>query len=150
MTAVALTLAVGLLGAIGAIVWLAHRGDKRTDRILAGADVLATTRTELGAQTVRAERADFELKSATSALAVERARVFALEDYVATQAIDTDPNADLADDDVAGRLLRLSRKLGGAAAEAHPRGSVHREAEPAVRDEVAPAGPGPDDLLRPE
>lgn len=150
MIVAVIILAIALAGAIGAQIYLVNRGERRVDMVLAGGDKLAATRDALMLKTIAGERSDFELKQAQAALTLHKARADALEEYVAHDAAETDPNADLAPDDVAGRVLRLSRRWGAAAAEAHPGSAVRAGGEPAVHSTAAEEAPGPDGLLRPE
>ena len=98
-------------------------------------------------QQSRAERAELQRDSLEHDLATERARSKALEDYA--DELDANPNADLAPDDVAGRLRRLLPHDAKAAPAGDP---VRGSAEPAVPPHSAEDGgdgAGPDDLLRP-
>jgi hypothetical protein len=104
------TLGTTLIGAIGAIVWLVYRGDKRVDQVLNASDVVSSTREEMAKLTLESERLRFELRMTKRTLDHERALMKSLEEYVATHAIETDPNADLDPDDVAGRLLRVVQR----------------------------------------
>lgn len=154
MTGIAFGL-LALLAATGVLLFTQiRRGDRRTDELRADDKELVALREQLGAKTVELERKTFELGNANTALDIERTRAAALEEYVDSQAQDLDPNADLAPDDLAGRLSRLSRKLGATAAEAHPgRSPVRREAVAAVPSKPSAEDvhkPGPDDLLRPD
>lgn len=125
----------------------------RADRSEAAVVEVAKIRGELGDSKLELERKTFELDKATAVIASERVRIDALEEYVSSKAFETNPNADLDPADDAGRLLRLSRKLGAVAAEAHPGSPVPAVAAGEVRD--APGaevvhGAGADDLLKPE
>lgn len=153
MTAVFIAFAVVIATALALIAYLVVKLLGRSERSEAAAAQVAEIRGQLGDAKLEIERKGLELGKATAALTTERVRADALESYVATQALETRPNVDLAADDVAGRLFRLSRDLAVAAAEAHPRSPVRAGGEIAV-----PADPpaevvhraGLDDLQQPE
>lgn len=135
MTIVAIALTIALAGAMGVIVWLVKRGDSRVDQVLVKSDELNTARKEITDKTLIAERALFEKKKAVDELMHEEARSDALEDFISVNAQETDPNADLAPDDMFGRVLRFSQKT------KRPRALPDA-------DQGVPAGTGP--VLHPE
>lgn len=117
MTVAVITLAIALVGAMGVIVWLVRRGDSRVDQVLLKTEELSSAKLEIGVKTMIAERALFEKEKAEQALVIERARANALEEYISADAQTKDPNADLAPDDVDGRMLRFSQRWAAASAK---------------------------------
>jgi len=117
MTVAVITLAIALVGAMGVIVWLVRRGDARVDQVLVKSDELSSAKLEINVKTMIAERALFEKEKATQALIGERSRADALEEYISVDAQTKDPNADLAPDDIDGRMLRTSKRWGAANAK---------------------------------
>lgn len=110
MLALCFALVVALCGLVGVLVWLIRRGDKRVDQTLNASDVLSKMREERDAVELDRERVKFELAQTKAALEAEKGICDGLENYVASLAQDTDPNSDLAPDDVAGRVLRFARR----------------------------------------
>ncbi len=135
-----IALAAVCLAVIGFAIWT-------TTKILAASRGEFAALAAANVAAVRAERAEYERDAATKALAAEHERSKALEAYV--NEIAANPNADLAADDVAGRLRRLL-----ASQAAAPTG----DPLPSVSDGAVLADPasselhdtGPDGLLRPE
>ena len=115
MIALAFVLATVNLAALGCVVWLVRlsrqdqhaAAEEREDRLVAEAAL---------------ERISFELEVANLALADRADRITALE-AIARESIQGTPlGAGLADDDVAGRLRRLSASSGpGRPLSADPR-----------------------------
>lgn len=101
-------LAATLLVAVGVIVWLVHSNNGRVDHVLEAMN-------ERNNMMVKAERSEYEAKLANTALNDERKRTAALEEFISHDAFETDPAAALAPDDVAGRVLRFSRRVSGKA-----------------------------------
>lgn len=108
--ALGIVLGVVILGLGGLVGWLVYRGDQHVRGALNASDIVAATREELGKQVLEGERLRFELKQTKASLDHYRTLTKNLEDYVATQAFETDESADLAPDDVAGRLVRVVRQ----------------------------------------
>ncbi len=145
MTFAVIALAVALVGAMGIIVWLVKTGNTRVDQVLAKSDQLSDARKEIVDKTLIAERALFEKEKATNALQYEQSRSDALEDFISADAKETNPTADLAPDDVAGRLLRFSRKsknrdMPGTPGTDNP---VSPEPGPVLHPEEGPGITGP-------
>lgn len=138
MTVVVITLAVALVAAMGVIVWLVRRGDVRVDQVLSKSEELNSAHKDATDKTLVAERALFEKEKAEQALRDEEARSDALEDFISADAKETDPNADLAPDDVAGRVLRFASKSK----------RTRNVPDTAGTDSQVPAEPGP--VLHPE
>ncbi len=144
MTIALIVLAIALAGAMAAVVWLVHRGDKRVDQTLEAKEQLNSARQEIVNKTLETERARFEEAKAVQALVGERARANALEDFISHDADEVSPSADLAPDDINGRVFRLSQKWGTAnvssipdtGSKVHPvtSGEVHTEGSPKVPD----------------
>jgi hypothetical protein len=107
--ALAFLLGSGLVAAIGAMAWLTYRGDKRNDRIIAESDVLAAARVELNKQTIRAERAEFELASTKDVLATSERVTDALAKELADAIEKTSLGTGLAAADVRSRVLRIAQ-----------------------------------------
>ena len=126
MIAVVIAMAASLLAAIGLAVFQAIRADRRITELLDVHARLGLAKDEWRTKVTEAERAIYERGKLADALESEQRRGDALEEFIATEAADTDPHADLAADDVAGRVLRLTRTMSGRKA----------------RDTV-PAGSGP-------
>ena len=131
MTAAVIGLTVAVVGMVGVLVWLVRRGDVRVDEALDARRELDRAKDDLRAQTIKAERADFERTKAIEALESERRRADALEEFIADDAQETAPDAVLAPDDVAGRLLRFSRSATGRSVRTG--GTIGVGTDPAVR-----------------
>lgn len=126
MTTVVLAIVIATL--VGALVWMMHTANKRVDEVLAGSDMLSKTRDELEQANVATSESRFEIAQIKMALASEKARADALEDYVSHDAKETDAHVPLAPDDVASRVLRLSQRWGAAV----PAGTSASSSVPAV------------------
>ena len=127
-----------------AVLVLAFWGKSATER----GDAMSTQRNaakdDASAKTLEAERAKFDLAQSTIALAAERQRATALEEYVKNDAQVTDDTTPLAPDDVAGRLLRHSRgmsKLSDVSSPARPGASPGPVAAGAVSPTPAAVKP---------
>ena len=144
MTAAVIALAIALggvsLAAVIAIVSMSRRGSADADARIADAD-------ERAKLTVESERAKFEAANAVKAFNNLRDKSAGLETYVASQALTTDPNADLALDDLAGRELRAYRRSVAAGASGDP---LRPAADATVLVAPTEASTGRDALLRPE
>lgn len=95
---------------VGVLVWAVRRGDAMAGALITAREQVEAESRRANVLQVQMERARFEAEKATDALAHERARANALEEYVSTEAMETDDEADLDPDDLAGRLVRFSRR----------------------------------------
>lgn len=73
------------------------------------AQLIASVR-DAAQKAVDGQTSAFELAQCKNALASSTARADALQEAIAHDAKTTDPGANLAPDDVAGRVLRLSQR----------------------------------------
>jgi hypothetical protein len=150
---VALIAALVVIAAlVGVVVWSVRRGDARVDELHVANERAMT-------QTLAAERAQFEIEKRDIALASAAKRAAALKEYVSHYAEETDENADLAPDDVDGRVLRLAQRweeadvpAAGGALRPAASGAVRRpEGAGATDPDVREAARRDDtDLMRPE
>ncbi len=141
MTIAIIALAIALTGALGLIAYLVHSNSKRVDQAIAASDATSATREQWQQAVLEAERTKFELKTTAQALLVEQRLADSLEEFIANDAPSVDPNADLAPDDVANRVLRIFRKARGAQAGrggAVPPIAVTDEVRPSTTDLIDP------------
>jgi hypothetical protein len=132
VTAVAVVvLATTLLSAVGVIAWLAFR-------VVKAAEQEADARVGQVATEAESERTAYELDVTQKALTAANKRADALEEIIADEINDENPNPDLARTDVRTRLLRIAGKWREAAATRSP---LPAESEPAVPAPAAPVGP---------
>lgn len=132
-TAAIVALALVLASLVGVVIYLVRRGDAFVDQLLA-------TRDSQTKAVLAAERADYDKKQSDVALASEKTRANALEEFISHDAQETDPAATLAPDDVNGRVLRISRAWGAVHSAA---GQAGPATTGAVSDHAAPAAPVP-------
>lgn len=149
MTVVVITLAVALVASMGVIVWLVRLNNSRIDQLLNVEGFLTSALKEGMEKTLIAERALFEKEKSVSALTDEQARSDALEDFISANAQETDPNADLAPDDVFGRVLRFSQKTKRPRALPDPSGKTDPNTNAPVRPEEGTVISGTIGLPRP-
>lgn len=135
MTVVVITLAVALVASMGVLVWLVRLNNSRIDQLLSVEGLLTSALKDAMEKTLIAERALFEKEKAVSSLTDEQARSDALEDFISANAQETDPNADLAPDDVFGRVLRFSQKTKRPRTLSSSGGKVDPNTNTAVRPE---------------
>lgn len=134
-----IAVAAVMLAMLSLVAWLVHRADVRVDQSIAAAAIVDSTRQQLDAALLDAERAKFALAQVQQTLTSETARANALEAELGKE-VTTNANADLAADDPLARVARMSAQwraanLPGAA------GQVPAVAVGEVRKDATTAAP---------
>jgi hypothetical protein len=110
VTVAVVVLALVIAGLAGGLVWSMKQA------LDLGAQLRALTQTDAN-KTVAAERSDFEATAAKQDLDAAQNTNANLQQELQTD-VDANPSADLAPDDIAGRLLRAQHDAGDAGAGA--------------------------------
>ena len=105
-------MAIVTLAALGVITWLIVRSESRVDQTLAANSIVDSTRQQLDAAILDAERAKYELAAVQQTLTSETARANALEAQIGKDIQNGSSNADLAADDDLARVARMSAAWG--------------------------------------
>lgn len=113
MIAAVIALCASLLAAVGLAVFQAIRADRRITELLDVHARLGLAKDEWRTKVTEAERAIYERGKLADKLESEQRRGDALEEFLATDAVETDPGVPLAPDDVVGRVLQLTRTMSG-------------------------------------
>lgn len=153
MTAIAFISITTLAAAVIAIIWQGQRDSKRTDKLLAVADQLATIRTERDEARGSLALRTFELETTRQALTAANIRAAALAKELTDALENPVLGAGLGAGDVSGRLSRIAEGWASAAAARDPlpadaRAAVHPEPAAAGASAAGLLGGGPIDVLR--